>query len=257
MISGGRILWNAFAVCEMTKTFWQTGDLKRTKIWWILPGHALFAGGIWEEDILAAEIEELEKLDASETYPRRLNAKEVLKEVLNYQEETTNSKNPLWDGNPPSGERISAENLTAMEKSFDLKNQKMTQKLGKTFWSFQGYFIYRHHIEPRVQLKCQEKNHSLFHKIYIIEQNSSEKKYTIQRRDWRKAKTSEAKKKQIQLYWYCRERTEFCTLLTLRTNSFRWKDPKEALHLIAFASESEHMLSRLAAQHICETKFFK
>ena len=34
--------------------------------------------GIWEKDILIAEIEELEKLDASETYPRRLNAKEVL-----------------------------------------------------------------------------------------------------------------------------------------------------------------------------------
>ena len=33
---------------------------------------------IWEEDIRIAEIEDLEKLDASETYPRRLNAKEVL-----------------------------------------------------------------------------------------------------------------------------------------------------------------------------------
>ena len=32
----------------------------------------------YEEDILIAEIEELEKSDASETYPRRLNAKEVL-----------------------------------------------------------------------------------------------------------------------------------------------------------------------------------
>ena len=40
--------------------------------------HALFAGWIWEEDILIAEIEELEKLDASEIYPRRLIAKEVL-----------------------------------------------------------------------------------------------------------------------------------------------------------------------------------
>ena len=38
----------------------------------------MFAKRIWEEDILTAEIEELEKLDASETYPRRLNAKEVL-----------------------------------------------------------------------------------------------------------------------------------------------------------------------------------
>ena len=28
MISGGRILWNAIAVCEMTKTSWQTGNVK-------------------------------------------------------------------------------------------------------------------------------------------------------------------------------------------------------------------------------------
>ena len=33
--------------------------------------------GFWEEDTPTAEIEELVKLDASETYPRRLNAKEV------------------------------------------------------------------------------------------------------------------------------------------------------------------------------------
>ena len=38
----------------------------------------MFAGGIREEGILTAEIEELEKLDASEKNPRRLNAKEVL-----------------------------------------------------------------------------------------------------------------------------------------------------------------------------------
>ena len=28
MKSGGQILWNAIAVCEMSKTSWQTGNLK-------------------------------------------------------------------------------------------------------------------------------------------------------------------------------------------------------------------------------------
>ena len=51
---------------------------KWTKIWGILLEHALFAGGILEEDILIAQIEELTKLEASEIYPRRLNAREVL-----------------------------------------------------------------------------------------------------------------------------------------------------------------------------------
>ena len=66
MISGSYILWNAVDICEMTKTSWQTGNLKKwTKIWGILLGHALFAGRIWEEDILTDEIENLEKLDIS------------------------------------------------------------------------------------------------------------------------------------------------------------------------------------------------
>ena len=39
---------------------------------------ALIAGGIWKGDILIADIEELEKMDASEIYSQRINAKEVL-----------------------------------------------------------------------------------------------------------------------------------------------------------------------------------
>ena len=41
-------------------------------------GYALYAVGIWKGDILVADIEELETMDASETYSKRLNAKEVI-----------------------------------------------------------------------------------------------------------------------------------------------------------------------------------
>ena len=42
-------------------------------------GYALVAWRIWKGDVLIADIEELQKLDASKIYPRRLdNAKEVL-----------------------------------------------------------------------------------------------------------------------------------------------------------------------------------
>ena len=41
-------------------------------------GCALNAGGIWKGDILVAHIEELEQMDASELYARRLNEKELL-----------------------------------------------------------------------------------------------------------------------------------------------------------------------------------
>ena len=41
-------------------------------------GYALNAVRIWKGDILVADIEELEQMDASELHARRLNAKEVL-----------------------------------------------------------------------------------------------------------------------------------------------------------------------------------
>ena len=41
-------------------------------------GYALHAGWIWKGDIMVADIEELEEMDAFELHARRLNAKEVL-----------------------------------------------------------------------------------------------------------------------------------------------------------------------------------
>ena len=41
-------------------------------------GYALYAGGIWKGDVLIADLEELETMDASEIYSQRLNAKEVI-----------------------------------------------------------------------------------------------------------------------------------------------------------------------------------
>ena len=48
----------------------------------VLPGlfleYAFYAGGIWKGDLLVAGIGELETMDASEIYSKRLNAKEVI-----------------------------------------------------------------------------------------------------------------------------------------------------------------------------------
>ena len=41
-------------------------------------GYALYAGGIWKGDVVVADIEESETMDASEIYSKRLNAKEVI-----------------------------------------------------------------------------------------------------------------------------------------------------------------------------------
>ena len=41
-------------------------------------GYALYAGGIWKGDVLVADLEELETMDASEIHSKRLDAKEVI-----------------------------------------------------------------------------------------------------------------------------------------------------------------------------------
>ena len=43
-----------------------------------LESFSLIAGGIWKGDILTADMVEMEMMDASDIYPRRIKAKEVL-----------------------------------------------------------------------------------------------------------------------------------------------------------------------------------
>ena len=58
-------------------------------------GHALYAGGIWKGDVLVADLEELETMDASETYSKeRPNANEV----IFLQEREENLIFPIADG---------------------------------------------------------------------------------------------------------------------------------------------------------------
>ena len=61
--------------------------------------YALYAGGIWKGDVLVADLEELETMDASEIYPKRLNAKEVIfpkeNESLFFQSQMDESNLPL------------------------------------------------------------------------------------------------------------------------------------------------------------------
>ena len=68
------------------------GSVKNPSIWKesltsiVLRGYALYAEGIWKGDALIADLEELETMDASEIYSKRLNAKEVIhpKEIRNF-----------------------------------------------------------------------------------------------------------------------------------------------------------------------------
>ena len=110
---GGQIPWNVTLICETSLIYCLMGrrpvkdvlgnhlkDLLFHLVHWlsitlftakdqsrihqygkkVLPGlflgYALCAGGIWKGDVLIADLEELETMDASEIYSKRLNAKE-------------------------------------------------------------------------------------------------------------------------------------------------------------------------------------
>ena len=122
-------------------------------------------GGIWKGDVLVAEIEELETMDASEIYSKRLTAKEVIcpKE---------NGKNPAADGRIKlSGEDHDLRTFTLI-REHPIRGEGHVDFLGESegsvpplqdslpdareatndFWSMSGNFIFRHHVEPRVKL---------------------------------------------------------------------------------------------------------
>ena len=49
-------------------------------------------------------------------------------------------------------EDVREENFKASRKGLNRQEAKDDAEAGKDFWSIEGDFIYRHHIEPRVQL---------------------------------------------------------------------------------------------------------
>ena len=82
-------------------------------------GYALYAGGIWKGDVLVADIEELETMDASESYSKRLSAKEVIfpkeKENLFFQSQMDES-NP-WRRSGPENIHIDTGSTNSRRKS--------------------------------------------------------------------------------------------------------------------------------------------
>ena len=140
-------------------------------------GYALYASGIWKGDVLIADLEELETMDASEIYSKRLNPKEV---IFPKQGEFIF---PFADGRikTPGGDQ--ELRTSTLVRHRPLQGESNVDFLGESegslpqpqdsfpdageaindFWSMSGSFIYCHHVEPRVKLTRREKNHSLFH----------------------------------------------------------------------------------------------
>ena len=151
----------------------------------IFLGYALDAGGTWKGDILIADTEELEQMDASEIHFRRLIAKEVLTPMKGEQFylpcRRWNSQNP-W-------RRLTSENIDLNSGSSRTRRRTInsSSRIGRTpspsphqddstqddaeakndFWSTSGDFIYRHHVEPRVKLNMPKEDSILIPLKYI------------------------------------------------------------------------------------------
>ena len=145
---------------------------------------------------MIVEIEELEKLDASETNPRRENAKEVLISEPKKMKFCISCcrwfskiirkrlRIPRTHSEADRKERVSVENLMVF-----LGSRRSSERI-----SFIVIILNR-----EVQQMCREKNQSLFTRfVYIIERNSSEKKFTMRVEKWRSQNIWG--KKQIQFF---------------------------------------------------------
>ena len=128
----------------------------------------LYAGGIWKGDIMIADVEELEQMDASELHARRLIAKEVLTQMkgesfifpvadgtvkLSGGDQDVRTSTLIQDS-PDRGEE--QDNLRGESEGSSSTPRRDSSwydgEAGHDFWSIPGNFIYRHHVEPRVKL---------------------------------------------------------------------------------------------------------
>ena len=202
---GGQILWNAVLICETFKILCLMGRLhtkcvledlledqsfrlvhwlsitlylcerpvKNPSVWkeshtWIVPWMRSVRGRIWKGDIMVADTEELETMDATEIYSNRLNAKNVI-----FPKENGNLVFPIADGrikinggdqelrtstlirDHPIRGKGQRDFLGESEGSLPPQPQDSLPDAGEAindFWSMSGSFKNRHHVEPRVKL---------------------------------------------------------------------------------------------------------
>ena len=130
-------------------------------------GYALYAERIWKGDVLIADLEELETMDASETHAKRLDAKKV---IFPKQGEFVF---PIADGRIKTLGGDEDLRTSTLIRQRSIRGESHVDFLGESegsppsppqdsfpdageakydFWSMSGNFIYRHHVEPRVKL---------------------------------------------------------------------------------------------------------
>ena len=118
-------------------------------------GYVLYAGGIWKGDVLIADLEELETMDASEIFPKQgvfifPIADGRIKTPGGDQELRTST---LIRPRPIQGDGH-IDFLGESEGSLPQPHDSLPDagEAIHDIWSMSRSFIYRHHVEPRVKL---------------------------------------------------------------------------------------------------------
>ena len=119
----------------------------------------LYAEGIWQGDIMTADIEEVEQMDASELHARRLNAKEVFTPMKG-----DNYIFPVADGTVEvsGGDRrlrtstLIRDRPDRGEEQDILRGESERQDSQETSFTINTW-------NPESNFSCRLKDHSLFH----------------------------------------------------------------------------------------------
>ena len=144
----------------------------------IFLGYVLSAGRIWKGDITVADLEELEKMDASEIHAKRLNAKEVLT-----PKKSEKCIFPVADGpvKLSGGDRSENVHLNPGQPRPRRRTRKSSRRLKRVFFQphlkahrrlmvklemisgpFQAILFTVITWNPESNSTCREKNHYLF-----------------------------------------------------------------------------------------------
>ena len=200
MKKGGRILWSVTAICETFQISCLMGkhpneqrfgepfegpiipfgsmveyhpisakDLSRLHQFGkkVLPW--IFLGYVWKRDILVADIEELERMDASETHARRLNAKEVITLPKWWFFEKKNPDCRFWEHLPQHGTALNeVKNVNIFEENqTGLHRRKthcrVTVKHGTTSCQLPETTFTVITLNQESNFTCREKSNSHFH----------------------------------------------------------------------------------------------
>ena len=125
-------------------------------------GYTLYAGGIWKGDVLVADIEELETMDASEIYSKRLNAKEVT-----FPKENGKFIFPIADGRIKFVGGDQEQRRGEDQRDFPGESEGSPPPLPQDSLPDDFCTIHRHHVEPRVKLYSSREESFLIPLNYI------------------------------------------------------------------------------------------